>query len=216
MVPWLHETRLEFPEVSTALTEPNGLLCAGGDLSVDRLRLAYSKGIFPWFSEGEPILWWSPDPRLVLEPSLFKRRRSLKKSIRAQRFQMTANRCFERVVALCAQTRQANGTWITQAMQTAYSELNKAGYGFSVETWQDDRLVGGLYGVRLGRVLFGESMVSCVADASKAALSHVCEHAELYPIELIDCQVPSSHLISLGATLIPRATLIQRIEDLAA
>ncbi len=200
--------------MESALEDPNGLLCAGGDLSVERLSHAYSHGIFPWFSDGQPILWWSPNPRLVLTPGAFKFRRSLKKSIRARALSVTTNQCFDRVMALCSETRQTEGTWIHQDMLEAYRALNAAGAGFSAETWQAGRLVGGLYGVKLGRVLFGESMVSCVPDASKAALAHICQESDVHQIELIDCQVPTSHLISLGATLIDRSEFIQRIREL--
>lgn len=200
--------------METALEEPNGLLCAGGDLSVDRLRHAYSRGIFPWFSEDEPILWWSPDPRLILTPDAFKCRRSLKKSMRANKLTVTMNQCFDQVIALCSETRQSEGTWIHQDMLEAYRALNASGAGFSAETWQNDHLVGGLYGVKLGSVLFGESMVSCVPDASKAALAHVCQHADAHQIQLIDCQVPTSHLMSLGATLVSRSEFIKRVREL--
>ena len=188
------------------------MLCAGGDLSVPRLVNAYRHGIFPWFSEGEPILWWSPDPRLVLEPSSFKFRRSLKQAIRSQRFEVRVNSAFDQILHLCAYHRP-EGTWITDEMQSAYEALNAAGYGFSAETWVDDVLVGGLYGVKIGDMLFGESMVSLVANASKAALAEICTNADLYQIKLIDCQVPTSHLQSLGASLIPRSEFLTRVQQ---
>ena len=214
MIPWLSPHHVDFPDVDSALEEPNGLLCAGGDLSVERLRHAYTHGIFPWFSDGEPILWWSPDPRLILTPDAFKFRRSLKKSIRANGLTVTTNQCFDQVMALCSETRQTEGTWIHQDMLEAYRALNASGAGFSAETWQGDRLVGGLYGVKLGSVLFGESMVSCVPDASKAALAHICQEADTHQIQLIDCQVPTSHLLSLGATLVDRNDFMKRVREL--
>lgn len=201
--------------MTEALDDPNGLLCAGGDLSPERLKLAYSRGIFPWFSEGEPILWWSPDPRLVLEPSAFKFRRSLKQAIKKQGFEIRINTDFETLMRLCASTREdREGTWITEEMINAYTSLNRQGYAISFETYRDNELVGGLYGVKLGRVLFGESMVSLTPDASKAALAALCQESDLHQIELIDCQVPTSHLESLGASLITRAEFIERINEL--
>ena len=201
--------------MTEALDDPNGLLCAGGDLSPERLKLAYSRGIFPWFSEGEPILWWSPDPRLVLEPSAFKFRRSLKQAIKKQGFEIRINTDFETLMRLCASTREdREGTWITEEMINAYTSLNRQGYAISFETYRDNELVGGLYGVKLGRVLFGESMVSLIPDASKAALATLCQESDLHQIELIDCQVPTSHLESLGASLITRAEFIERINEL--
>lgn len=212
LIPWIPPERLDFPPVEEALDEPNGLLCAGGDLSVERLKLAYQRGIFPWFSDGEPILWWSPDPRLVLKPDAFRLRKSLRQSIKKQGLQIRVNADFDAVMHLCAETRAGNeGTWITQAMQDAYSRLNASGYGFCAATWIGTQLVGGLYGVKIGRVLFGESMVSLVPDASKAALAEICQYADRYQIALIDCQVPTSHLQSLGASLISRSDFIEQI-----
>ncbi|NCV51609.1 MAG: leucyl/phenylalanyl-tRNA--protein transferase [Gammaproteobacteria bacterium] len=217
MIPWIPPHILDFPDVTEALDDPNGLLCAGGDLSPERLKLAYSRGIFPWFSDGEPILWWSPDPRLVLEPSAFKFRRSLKQAIKKQGFEIRINTQFETLIRLCASTRESReGTWITEEMIEAYVELHQQGFAMSFETYRNNDLVGGLYGVRLGRALFGESMVSLVPDASKAALAALCEEADLHQIELIDCQVPTSHLESLGASLITRAEFIERINELTS
>ncbi len=215
LIPWIPTHILDFPDVAEALDDPNGLLCAGGDLSPERLKLAYSRGIFPWFSEGEPILWWSPDPRLVLEPSAFKLRRSLKQAIKKQGFEIRINTQFETLIRLCAETREGReGTWITEEMINAYTALNRQGHAISFETYRDNELVGGLYGVKLGRVLFGESMVSLVPDASKAALAAICQNADQHQIELIDCQVPTSHLQSLGASLIDRVEFIDRITKL--
>ena len=203
--------------MTEALDDPNGLLCAGGDLSPERLKLAYSRGIFPWFSDGEPILWWSPDPRLVLEPSAFKFRRSLKQAIKKQGFEIRTNTQFETLIRLCASTSESReGTWITEDMIEAYVELHQQGFAMSFETFRNHELVGGLYGVRLGHVLFGESMVSLVPDASKAALAALCQESDLHQIGLIDCQVPTSHLESLGASLITRAEFIERINELTS
>lgn len=215
LIPWIPPQLLDFPDVSEALDDPNGLLCAGGDLSPERLKLAYSRGIFPWFSEGEPILWWSPDPRLVLEPAAFKLRRSLKQSIKKQGFEIRTNQRFRDIICLCSSTRQdREGTWISEEMIDAYVALHEEGVAVSFETYLNGNLVGGLYGVRIGRVLFGESMVSLVPDASKAALASLCQEADRHQIELIDCQVPTSHLQSLGASLITRETFIERIGEL--
>lgn len=190
------------------------MLCAGGDLSVERLILAYRRGIFPWFSEGEPILWWSPSPRLVLTPENFKVRKSLRQSIKKQQLRVVINQDFAAVMQLCASTREAReGTWISPAMQQAYRALNDEGHGFCAATWMGDRLVGGLYGVHLGRVLFGESMVSLVPDASKAALAAVCQEAVRHQVALIDCQVPTSHLQSLGASLISRTEFVEQLSQ---
>ena len=206
---------MDFPDVTQALDDPNGLLCAGGDLSPERLRLAYSRGIFPWFSKGEPILWWSPDPRLVLEPSAFKFRRSLKQAIKKQGFEIRTNTQFETLIRLCASTREDDeGTWITEEMIQAYMALHHDGYAISFETYREDELVGGLYGVKLGQVLFGESMVSLIPDASKAAMASLCQESEQHQIRLIDCQISTSHLESLGASLIPRAEFVGRINEL--
>ncbi len=191
------------------------MLCAGGDLSTERLLLAYQRGIFPWFSEGEPILWWSPDPRLVLQPEAFRLRKSLRQSIKKQRLTVRVNTDFDAVMALCASEREnREGTWITATMRDAYSALNHRGFGFSAATWIDDTLVGGLYGVKIGQVLFGESMVSRVPDASKAALATICQTADQHQIRLIDCQVPTSHLQSLGASLITRSEFVQQLARL--
>jgi leucyl/phenylalanyl-tRNA--protein transferase len=216
LIPWIHEKNLVFPNVEDALKEPNGLLCAGGDLSVERLLNAYRKGIFPWFSENEPILWWSPNPRLVLEPKKFKARRSLRQSIRKQGFEIRFNTAFKEIMSLCSSTREnREGTWISPTMRAAYDQLNHAGFGFSAETYKNDVLVGGLYGVKIGRMLFGESMVSLCADASKAALAEICNDPDRHNIELIDCQVPTTHLESLGACLISRQEFINRLQNLA-
>lgn len=211
MIPWLSEQPDQFPPTDQALTEPNGLLAVGGDLSLERLIAAYQRGIFPWYSDDEPILWWSPDPRLVLYPVDFKLRRSLAKSWRNRGYHVTVNQAFAQIIALCASQRSASGTWIHTEMQMAYCRLFSAGYGLSVETWAGSELVGGLYGVKLGGVLFGESMVSLATDASKVALAHLCHHADLYQIHIIDCQMPTAHLASLGARLITRSAFLTEV-----
>jgi leucyl/phenylalanyl-tRNA--protein transferase len=187
------------------LAEPEGLLAVGGDLSPERLLLAYSMGIFPWFNEGDPILWWSPDPRCILEPSGMKVSRSLAKLLRRRVFETTFDRAFREVMAACAAPRrEREGTWITAEMMEAYGRLHELGYAHSVEVWQDGELVGGLYGVCLGRCFFGESMFHRVPNASKAALAALAAHALDRRIELIDCQQSTAHLLSLGAVEIPR------------
>jgi leucyl/phenylalanyl-tRNA---protein transferase len=190
-----------FPPNMDALHEPNGLLAVGGDLSVERLIAAYRRGIFPWYSDGDPLLWWTPSPRAVLYPQDLKISRSLRKRIRARPFELRADYAFDDVVAACAAPRaEASGTWIDAPMASAYGALHRHGVAHSVECWLDGHLVGGLYGVAIGRVFFGESMFSSVSDASKIALAELCAMG----YKLIDCQLPSDHLASLGATLIRR------------
>lgn len=201
-----------FPPAASALDEPDGLLCAGGDLSTARLIAAYRRGIFPWYSEGQPILWWSPDPRTVLIPAEFKVSRSLAKSLRNRGFETTVDRAFDAVMAGCADRRlRPEGTWISPDMQAAYRRLHELGHAHSIETWLEGRLVGGLYGVSLGRVVFGESMFSLERDASKVALKRLVDVALARRVELIDCQVASLHLESLGARAIPRSEFVGRL-----
>jgi leucyl/phenylalanyl-tRNA--protein transferase len=199
-----------FPPVSQALLEPQGLLAAGGDLSVERLRAAYARGIFPWYAQGEPVLWWSPDPREVLYPGEFHCSRSLHKTLRRGTFRITANAAFAEVIEACSGARAAGrGTWITPEMQMAYIDLHRLGIAHSVEAWAGEELVGGLYGVRTGRVFSGESMFSRRDDASKAALAWLVEQCPESGIELIDCQMPSAHLRSLGSRPISRAQFVE-------
>lgn len=202
---------LIFPPVHLATDE--GLLAIGGDLSSERLLLAYKMGIFPWYSEGDPILWWSPDPRLVLYPKAIKISRSLRKALRQGKYQLTFDSKFEQVINSCAKLRKdaGDGTWITNEMVSAYSRLNKLGYAHSVETWYEGNLVGGLYGVSLGRCFFGESMFSTMRDASKVALVHLTRHLIQMDFDLIDCQVSSDHLVSLGAREIARDRFIESL-----
>lgn len=194
-----------FPDVGKALRDPDGLLAIGGDLGVTRLLDAYRHGIFPWYSEGQPILWWSPNPRCVLEPGNLKISRSLRKTLRKQRFRVTFNQAYTGVIAACARPRHgAPETWITGAMARAYTALYRQGHGLSVECWHDDELVGGLYGVIIGRIFFGESMFSSMSDASKVALVYLARELLQRDFRLIDCQVHSRHLQSLGARPIAR------------
>jgi leucyl/phenylalanyl-tRNA---protein transferase len=207
-ITWLspHDAPEWFPPPEQALDEPAGLLAAGGDLSPERLIAAYRRGIFPWYSPGQPVLWWSPDPRAVLFPEEFRRTRSLTKTLRNGGFSATLDSDFAGVIDGCAAPRAGSpGTWITSEMRAAYLELHRLGCGHSIEVYRHGTLAGGLYGVRLGGVFFGESMFSRERDASKVALAHlvaVCRHNAL---AVIDCQLPSRHLASLGARAIPRA-----------
>ena len=189
-----------FPPLDQALEEPEGLLAAGGDLAPTRLLAAYRRGIFPWYSAGQPVLWWSPDPREILLPAEFKRSRSLAKSMRNRGFEIAFDRDFGAVVHACAARREhSNGTWITPEMHAAYSELHARGHAHSVEVRLGGELVGGLYGVLMGSVFFGESMFSRETDASKAALARLVERGLVAGLTLIDCQLPTPHLRSLGS-----------------
>ena len=210
---WLNLDDMDFPSVDLALQEPDGLLAVGGDLSVDRLVNAYRHGIFPWYSDDQPILWWSPDPRLVLYPSQVKINRSLAKSLRKELFTVRFDTAFKDVIQACAAPRSdEEGTWITDDMQQAYLRLHEAGYAHSIECWQDDKLVGGLYGIALGKVFFGESMFSRVTEASKIALVYLCAHLVKWQFSMIDCQVETEHLINMGAVSIPRCDFVQQLE----
>ena len=195
---------LVFPDPE--LAGPEGLLAYGGDLRPERLLLAYAHGIFPWYTEGEPILWWSPDPRAVLPVDALHVGRTLRRSLRRRPYRITADRCFADVVAACARVprRGQRGTWITAAMQRAYTRLHALGHAHSVEVWQEDTLVGGLYGVLVGRCFSGESMFSLRSDASKIALVHLVRHLARIGVPLVDCQVPTAHLASMGARCVPR------------
>lgn len=198
-----------FPDPNGAEDSIGGLLAIGGDLCEARLLEAYRAGVFPWFeNDGEPVLWWSPDPRAVLEPAAMRVNRSLAKRIRNAGFAVTFDRAFARVIAACATMRRsgqgAHGTWITPEMQRAYRGLYESGYAHSVEVWLDGDLAGGLYGLSLGEVFFGESMFSGVRDASKVALYRLCRRLEEWRFRLIDCQIPNEHLTSLGVRSIPR------------
>jgi leucyl/phenylalanyl-tRNA--protein transferase len=204
-----------FPPLDQALDEPEGLLAAGGDLSPERLLAAYRRGIFPWYSAGQPVLWWSPNPREVLAPGEFRRSRSLAKTLRNRGFEVTFDRDFAGVVAACAARREhSTGTWITPEMHAAYCELHARGHAHSVEVRLDGALVGGLYGVLMGRVFFGESMFSRERDASKSALARLVERGIVAGLQLIDCQLPTPHLRSLGSRPISRDEFSRRVAEL--
>jgi len=194
---------------------PEGLLAVGGDLSPERLLLAYSMGIFPWFNDGDPVLWWSPDPRCILEPRKLKVSRSLSKTLRKGKFSITFDRAFRDVITSCADVclRSEEGTWITRELLDAYCVLHERGFAHSVEAWQDGELAGGLYGITLGRCFFGESMFHRRTDASKAAFVTLVRHLQSLGVELIDCQLPSHHLASLGAGLISREEFLARLRE---
>lgn len=216
MIPWLRAFD-PFPPVDQALAEPNGLLAAGADLSPQRLLDAYRRGIFPWFNAGEPILWWSPDPRMVLFPNEFVPSRSLRKRLRRGDYEIRVDSAFTEVMKACAAPRPGQrGTWITPSMLEAYTRLYRLGYAHSVETWIAGELVGGLYGVAIGRVFFGESMFYRVPDASKIAFAHLVAQLRAWGYGLIDCQVSTRHLASLGAREIPRKEFISRLDELTA
>ena len=208
---WLdpNDPDAEFPDVSLALTEPDGLLAIGGDLSPERLLRAYRKGIFPWYNPDQPILWWSPNPRAVLFPDRLKISRSLKKSIRNRGYRVSINDSFAEVINACSLPRRHEaGTWITREMKLAFQRLHEMGWAHSVECWQENQLVGGLYGLAIDQVFFGESMFSSATDASKVAFAHLVGQLQEQQFHLIDCQVASPHLFSLGAELIPREHFI--------
>jgi len=214
MVPWLGRAHV-FPPLEEALEDPNGLLAAGGDLSCGRLLAAYRRGIFPWFSEGDPILWWSPDPRMVLYPAQVRVSRSLAKALRRRDYEVRVDSVFPAVMHACAEARGGQtGTWITARMLKGYAALHDLGYAHSVETWRDGDLVGGLYGVALGRAFFGESMFTRATDASKIALVHLARQLERWHFGLIDCQMHTAHLASLGAVEIARSAFSSALEQL--
>jgi leucyl/phenylalanyl-tRNA--protein transferase len=214
MIPWLHNNA-PFPPLSRALTEPNGLLAAGGDLSAARLIEAYRQGIFPWYSDDQPLLWWSPDPRMVMFPAELKISRSLGKRLRRRDYEVRVDSAFESVMRACAAPRDGQaGTWITDEMVAAYTNLHRRGLAHSVETWIGGELAGGLYGVGLGRMFYGESMFTRATDASKIALAHLARQLERWQFGLIDCQMQTAHLASLGAREIPRSAFVQRLKVL--
>ncbi|ORT50090.1 leucyl/phenylalanyl-tRNA--protein transferase [Vibrio sp. qd031] len=210
-LPSLHPKQLYFPPVDSALHDPDGLLAYGGDLSVERLRCAYQRGIFPWFSPGEPILWWSPTNRAVISKSSFHLSKSMRKTLRKSKFTVSINRATASVIKLCAATRSVEETWITQEMVNAYIELARHKLCHSVEVWQNDKLVGGLYGVAIGKVFCGESMFSLEDNASKTAMSVFQHHFFNNGGTLIDCQLENPHLTSLGAKVISRDAFLTKL-----
>lgn len=224
-LPWL-AVDTPFPPAEYALTDPDGLLAAGADLSPERLIQAYSNGIFPWYSEGEPVLWWSPDPRMVLAVKDFAPSHSLRKLLRqiasqelsaSPRVQVRVDTVFPQVMAQCAAPRDGQpGTWITAAMQQAYTDWHRAGYVHSIETWIDGDLAGGLYGISLGRMFFGESMFTRAPNASKIALAYLVRYLATHGVERIDCQQQTRHLASLGARPISRARFLQHVRQATA
>jgi len=194
-----------FPKIESAFDIPDGLLAAGGDLSPERLLYAYRHGIFPWYDSGQPILWWSPDPRCVLRPHEFHVSKRLRRSLSRSKLEVSFNQAFSAVIAACAEDRIGQqGTWITDDMADAYSRLHQQGWAHSIEIWQENRLAGGLYGLAIGQAFFGESMFSRQTNASKAAMLALCQQMVLNDFEILDCQVESPHLVSLGASLMPR------------
>ena len=213
MIPWLTDNA-PFPPIERALRSPNGLLAAGGELTTKRLLDAYRHGIFPWFNPGEPILWWSPDPRMVLFPGEFKASRSLVKVLRNSAYEVRTDSAFEAVMRACAAPRGHHGTWIVEEMIAAYCELHRLGYAHSVEVWMENKLVGGVYGVSIGRMFYGESMFSKVSNTSKIALAHLARQLERWQFGMIDCQMKTPHLASLGAREIPRSEFIARLQEL--
>ena len=215
MLAWLGEDT-PFPPLTAALTEPNGLLAAGGDLSPARLLAAYRRGIFPWYSEGQPILWWSPDPRMVLYVNEFRLSHSLGKRVRRREFETRVDTAFREVIEACAATPRdgQGGTWITRQMIDAYCELHRRGHAHSVESWQDGELCGGLYGIALGKMFFGESMFAWRTDASKVALAHLVALLQRMDVPLIDCQQETAHLAAFGARPISRAAFAAHLAAL--
>ena len=213
-LPWLTGDALTFPPLDTALEDPNGLLVAGGDLSPERIQSAYRQGVFPWFEPGQPILWWSPNPRAVVIPSQFQPSRSLRKTMRKELYQVTFDKAFLDVIKACAAPRSdQEGTWISDEMISAYEQLHQLGVAHSVESWLDGKLVGGLYGLTIGKVFFGESMFSICTDSSKVAFATLVSSLNDWGYQLIDCQVSNSHLTSLGAVELPRSTFISTLEQ---
>lgn len=216
------DSSYSFPPIDSALTEPNGLLAFGGDLSVGRLAVAYQQGVFPWFSQGEPILWWSPSPRAILELNQFHCSKSLKKLINKQRYRLTLNHAFDQVIDACAQIRRKatgysseseNSTWITPSMIKAYKQLHQFGLASSVEVWDNEKLVGGLYGVTQGAVFCGESMFHRADNTSKLAFWGLVQHMIRNNLAFIDCQLENPHLSSLGCKNISRPAFLKKLND---
>lgn len=206
-----------FPPVDRALVDPNGLLAVGGGLSVARLIDAYRRGIFPWFSEGDPVLWWSPDPRMVLPTDRVHVSRSLRRRLQRGDYEVSFDRAFGEVLQACAAPRRAeSGTWLVAPMRRAYERLHRAGAAHSIEIWMDGELAGGLYGVSVGRMFFGESMFTRRTDASKMALVILADHLARWDVPLVDCQMRTEHLASLGAVEVPRRDFVRAVEHLVS
>ncbi len=214
MLSWLQRDDLSFPPLDKALREPNGLLAAGGDLSAERLLAAYRHGCFPWYQEGQPLLWWSPDPRTVLYPDELHVSRSLRKRMRQESFTVTFDQAFADVIDGCAGPRSyTQETWITSHMMAAYLKLHEMGVAHSVEVWRDRQLVGGLYGLAIGRLFFGESMFSQANDASKVGFVTLVERLQAWGFKLVDCQMPTQHLASFGARAISRRAFAEALAE---
>lgn len=215
MIPWL-DRDTPFPPVEKALQDPNGLIAAGADLSAERLLAAYRCGIFPWFNEGQPVLWWSPDPRMVLFPAELHISGSLSRRLRKQNYEIRIDTSFREVVAACATVPRLgqDGTWITADMMDAYCNLHELGYAHSVETWIDGKLAGAIYGIAIGHMFYGESMFHLATDASKIALVYLMRHLQQHGYGMMDCQMRTAHLASLGAREIPRMEFSRRLEEL--
>ena len=213
-IPLLDQEDPQFPDPRSALVEPDGLLAAGGNLHPSTLLCAYRQGIFPWYQDDDPILWWSPAIRCVLEPSQFHRSKSLAKALRRNNYSVTTNRAFAAVISACSDPRDMEGgTWITDEMIAAYIDLHHQGYAHSVEVWHEDNLIGGLYGLAIGSLYCGESMFSRSADASKIAMAHLCRWGSEAGLELIDCQLINPHLLSLGAKPLDRGVFLSKLQD---
>jgi leucyl/phenylalanyl-tRNA---protein transferase len=214
MLPWIKSSD-DFPPVDSARDEPNGLLCTGADLAPKTIIAAYSRGIFPWFSDDQPILWWSPNPRMVLFPSELKVSKSLAKTVARDKFEIRFDTAFAKVISACSEPRSKDGgTWIVPEMQAAYTQLHTLGVAHSIESWREGKLVGGLYGLALGRMFFGESMFARETDASKVALVALIDKLKRDGFELVDCQQETRHLASFGARPIPRQDFVQRLKEL--
>ncbi len=214
-LPWLDPDQLWFPPAEEALDDPDGLLALGGDLSTERLILAYRSGIFPWYSDEQPILWWSPNPRCVLYPQDIHVSRSLRRTLNQRRFHITADQVFSRIIRLCATTR-SEGTWITDDMIASYSRLHRQGIAHSIEVWNNKgELAGGMYGLAIGQCFFGESMFSLESNASKVLMVHLAHQLQEWGYRIMDCQVESHHLLTMGARTIPRSEFLSIIEEYA-
>lgn len=213
-LPYIESPITPFPEVETALHDPDGLLAFGGDLSPKRILDAYQHGIFPWYSQDDPILWWSPSHRAILKPSEFTPSKSLKKFFKRSGYKVTLNSVTKEIIELCSSTRSPDETWITSEMKQAYKNLADLGHCHSIEVWRDTELVGGLYGLAIGRVFCGESMFSLESNASKVAFWHLCEYFRTIQGELIDCQLENDHLLSLGVDIVSRDLFIKQLDQL--